>query len=102
MPLVRRVPKFGFNNPTRVEYKGINLDTLQALAENKGIDTIDPGVLYANGLIAKKDRLKVLGRGEVKGALKISAHAFSAAATKAIEAKGGSVQVIDIVAAKKA
>lgn len=100
MPLVRRVPKFGFNNPTRVEYKGINLDTLQALAESKGLSNIDPAVLHANGLIAKNDKLKVLGRGELKGALTITAHAFSATAKAAIEGKGGKVELIARVAEK--
>ena len=100
MPLVRRVPKFGFTNPTRVEYKGINLDTLQTLAEGKGLASIDPTVLYANGLIAKNDKLKVLGRGELKGALNITAHAFSAAAKEAIEAKGGKAEIIATVAEK--
>jgi large subunit ribosomal protein L15 len=80
MPLVRRVPKFGFTNPTRVEFKGINLDTLQMLVETQGLKTIDPEVLYTNGLIAKNDKLKVLGRGELKGALDVTAHAFSATA----------------------
>lgn len=102
MSLTRRVPKFGFNNPTRVEYKGINLDTLQTLAEAKGLKDIDPTVLYANGLIAKNDRLKVLGRGEVKGALNITAHAFSATAKAAIEGQGGSVKVIAMVASEQA
>lgn len=101
MPLVRRVPKFGFTNPTRVEYKGINLDTLRELAESKGLTTIDPVVLRANGLLAKNDRLKVLGRGELTGAINITAHAFSASAKAAIEAKGGTAETIDN-AAKKA
>ena len=100
MPLVRRVPKFGFNNPTRVEYKGINLDALQALADKNKVTTIDPSVLYANGLIAKNDKLKVLGRGELSGALTISAHAFSASAKAAIEAQGGSATIIETVAKK--
>lgn len=100
MPLVRRVPKFGFTNPTRVEYKGINLDTLRALAEEKGLASIDPAVLRANGLLGRNDRLKVLGRGELQAALNITAHAFSATAKAAIEAKGGSAQVIATVAEK--
>ncbi len=102
MSLTRRVPKFGFTNPTRVEYKGINLDALQALAETKGITTIDPAVLRENGLISRNDRLKVLGRGELKSTLTITAHAFSATAKAAIEAKGGSTQVIAMVASDKA
>ena len=100
MPLTRRVPKFGFTNPTRVEYKGINLDTLQELATAKGLSAIDPAVLRANGLIAKNDLLKVLGRGEVSSALTVSAHAFSATAKAAIEAKGGKAEVIATIAPK--
>lgn len=99
-PLVRRVPKFGFTNPTRVEYKGINLDSIQELAKAKNLSVIDPAVLRANGLIAKNDLLKVLGRGEVTGALQVSAHAFSATAKAAIESKGGKAEVIAIVAPK--
>lgn len=102
MSLTRRVPKFGFTNPTRVEYKGINLDALQALAESKGITTMDPEVLRANGLISRNDRLKVLGRGDLTSTLTITAHAFSATAKAAIEAKGGSTQVIAMVASEKA
>ncbi|MCU0318574.1 MAG: 50S ribosomal protein L15 [Flavobacteriales bacterium] len=100
MPMARRLPKFGFTNPTRVEYKGINLDTLQTLAEAKGLKAIDPAVLYENGLIARNDKLKVLGRGELKGAITVTAHAFSATAKAAIEAKGGSVTTIASVAEK--
>jgi large subunit ribosomal protein L15 len=89
MPLQRRVPKFGFKNINRVEYKGVNLDTIQELAEKKGIDTVTPEVLFKQGLVAKKDNVKILGRGELKAKVKISAHAFSATAKAAIEAKGG-------------
>lgn len=95
MPLVRRVPKFGFTNPTRVEYKGINLDALQALVEKKGLKAIDPQILRENGLIAKNDLVKVLGRGELKGAYDVKAHAFSAAAKAAIEAKGGKAETVN-------
>ncbi len=100
MPLVRRVPKFGFTNPTRVEFKGINLDTLQSLVESKGLKAIDPKALYENGLIARNDKLKVLGRGELKGAINVTAHAFSATAKAAIEAKGGSATTIASVQEK--
>lgn len=100
MPLTRRVPKFGFTNPTRVEYKGINLDALQALADAKKLTAIDPAVLRSNGLLAKNDLLKVLGRGSVTSALSISAHAFSTTAKAAIEAQGGKAEVIAIVAPK--
>ena len=94
MPLVRRVPKFGFTNPTRVEYKGINLDTLQSLADAKGLKSINPEILYTNGLIAKNDKLKVLGRGDLRSAMEIVAHAFSATAKSAIEKAGGTAQTI--------
>jgi large subunit ribosomal protein L15 len=95
MPLVRRVPKFGFTNPTRVEYKGINLDALQALVEKKGLKAIDPQIMRENGLIAKNDLVKILGRGELKGAYDVKAHAFSATAKAAIEAKGGKAETVN-------
>lgn len=94
MPLQRRLPKFGFNNINRVEYKGINLDIIQKLADEKKIDAITPEVLYQNGLVAKKDNVKILGRGELKAKVKVSAHAFSATAKAAIESKGGEATVI--------
>jgi large subunit ribosomal protein L15 len=93
MPIQRRLPKFGFKNINRVEYKGVNLDTLQTLIE-AGVDTITPAILFEKGLIGKKDNIKVLGRGELKGKVKISAHAFSATAKAAIESKGGEATVI--------
>ncbi|MBK8614828.1 MAG: 50S ribosomal protein L15 [Flavobacteriales bacterium] len=94
-PLVRRLPKFGFTNPTRVEYKGINLDALQALVDKHGVKAIDPQVMRENGLIAKNDLVKILGRGELKGAYDVKAHAFSATAKSAIEAKGGKVETVN-------
>jgi large subunit ribosomal protein L15 len=90
MPLYRRVPKFGFKNLNRVEYSPINLDKLQELAE-KGYTKIDVEVLTQNGLIGKKDLVKVLARGEIKVAIEVKAHKISAAAQKAIEAVGGTV-----------
>jgi large subunit ribosomal protein L15 len=93
MPLQRRVPKFGFNNINRTEYKAINLDTIQALVEKIGVKSIDLGVMYNNGLISKTDLVKILGRGEVSQALDIKAHAFSASAKEAIEKAGGSATV---------
>jgi large subunit ribosomal protein L15 len=94
MPLQRRVPKFGFKNLFRVEYHGINLDTLQALAESKKLSTIDVDVLVKNGLASKKDRVKILGRGEIKSKLEVKAHAFSESAKAAIEAQGGTTATI--------
>jgi large subunit ribosomal protein L15 len=94
MPLARRVPKFGFKNPNRVEYNAINLDVLQRLADEKGLQTIDFNVFRDNGLASKNDLVKVLGRGKLSAKLEVSAHAFSAAAVQAIEANGGKVNTI--------
>jgi large subunit ribosomal protein L15 len=91
MPLQRRVPKFGFTNINRVEYQGVNLDTLQALVDNGIVtdNTVDFAVLVANRLVTKNEVVKILGRGELKTKLKISAHKFTATAKAAIEAAGG-------------
>ncbi len=90
MPLQRRVPKYGFNNINRVEYVGINLDTLQSLVENGKItDTVDFNILVENNIISKNSLVKILGRGELKAKLKVSAHKFTVSAKAAIEAAGG-------------
>lgn len=89
MPLQRRVPKFGFKNPFRVEYHGINLDAIQKLVDEKKLTTITPDILVENGLSGKSDLVKVLGRGELKAKLEVSAHGFSKTAIAAIEAAGG-------------
>jgi large subunit ribosomal protein L15 len=89
MSLVRRVPKFGFKNFNRVEYKGINLDVLQQIAEKKEITVITREVLIQSGYVSKSDRIKILGRGELKAKLEVTVHAFSATARKAIEELGG-------------
>lgn len=90
MPLQRRVPKFGFTNINRVEYQGINLDTLQQLVDDKKIkDTVDFEILFTNRLAGKNDLVKIMGRGELKAKLKVSAHKFTASAKAAIEAAGG-------------
>jgi len=94
MPLQKRVPKFGFKNRNRVEYKGINLDTLQFLADEKKVTTIDPAVIVANGLASKRDLIKILGRGELKTKVEVKAHAYSATAKGAIEAQGGVAETI--------
>jgi large subunit ribosomal protein L15 len=92
MPLQRRVPKFGFKNINRVEYQGINIDTLQELVDDKKIKgSIDQDSMIELGLIRKNDLVKILGRGELKAKLKVTAHKFSASAKKAIEAAGGEV-----------
>jgi large subunit ribosomal protein L15 len=92
MPLQRRVPKFGFTNINRVEYQGVNLDKLQQLVDDKVIkDTIDFIGLVELGVVGKSDLVKILGRGELKSKLKVSAHKFTASAKAAIEAAGGEV-----------
>jgi len=94
MPLQRRVPKFGFKNRNRVAYKAVNLDAIQELVERKSIDAITPEVLVENGLAQKRDLVKILGRGELKSKLTITAHKFSATALTSIEAAGGSVTTL--------
>lgn len=89
MPLQRRVPKFGFTNFNRVAYKGLNLDTLQALVDQHKLKEITPEVLANYGLISKSELVKVLGRGEFKAKIKVTANKFSASAKSAIEAAGG-------------
>lgn len=88
MPLVRRVPKFGFKNINRKEYRAINLSSLQTLAD-QGINVIDVDVLVQHGLAHKNDLIKVLAKGELKSKLEVKVHAFSATAITAIEAQGG-------------
>ena len=100
MPLQRRLPKFGFNNPTRVEYKPLNLDTLQDVATAASVTVIDFAFLREHGLAAKNDLIKVLNRGEVTAALDVSAHAFSASAKEAIEKAGGKTTIIERIARK--
>ncbi|WKW46439.1 50S ribosomal protein L15 [Myroides sp. JBRI-B21084] len=90
MPLQRRVPKFGFKNINRVEYVGINLDTLQTLVDNGTItDALDFNALVENRIVSKNSLVKILGRGELKAKLKVTAHKFTATAKAAIEAAGG-------------
>jgi large subunit ribosomal protein L15 len=91
MPLQRRVPKVGFKNANRVEYVSVNLDALQGLVDQYNITTVDFEVLKQHGLVSRNDLVKVLGRGELKAKLEVTAHAFSATAQKAIEAAGGSI-----------
>ncbi len=89
MPLQRRVPKFGFTNPNRVEYKAINLDRLQELADGAKVSEINVELLVANGLASRNDLIKILGRGELTAKVDVTAHQFSASATAAIEKAGG-------------
>ncbi|MBC8266720.1 MAG: 50S ribosomal protein L15 [Flavobacteriales bacterium] len=93
-PLQRRVPKFGFTNPNRKEYQGINLDKLQELVDNKKIKIkVDKQTLIDNGLAKKKDLIKILGRGKLTAKLDIIVNAFSASAKAAIEKAGGSATI---------
>ncbi|MEO6348792.1 MAG: 50S ribosomal protein L15 [Aquaticitalea sp.] len=90
MPLQRRVPKFGFTNINRVEYQGVNLDTLQQLVDDKKIKgAVDFNTLMDLGMATKNEMVKILGRGELKSKLKVTAHKFTASAKAAIEAAGG-------------
>ena len=89
MPLQRRVPKFGFKNINRVEYKGVNLSTIQYLFENKNLSEFNFDVLKENGIISRNDLIKILGKGELTAKVNITAHKFSTTAKAAIEAQGG-------------
>ena len=95
MPLQRRVPKFGFTNINRKEYEGVNLDTLQLLVDNGIVkDSVDMTVYVANRLATKNEIVKILGRGELKAKLTVTAHKFTATAKAAIEAAGGEAVTI--------
>ena len=100
MPLQRRVPKFGFKNINRVEFKGINLDTIQFVVDKTKIKSITPKLIVENGLANKKDLIKILGRGELKTKVNISAHGFSVKAKFVIEDLGGKAELIEKKKAK--
>jgi large subunit ribosomal protein L15 len=89
MPLYKRVPKFGFKNINRISYRGVNLQDIQKLSEEKGIDTIDFQIMVERGLASKNDMIKILGKGKITSKLNVEAHSFSASAIKAIEEAGG-------------
>jgi large subunit ribosomal protein L15 len=91
MPLQRRLPKFGFKNINRVEYKAINISTIQSLSEKLDVDVIDFQTLVTAGLVSKNALVKILGQGEIAKKLEVHAHAFSKSAVLAIEAKQGTV-----------
>jgi large subunit ribosomal protein L15 len=95
MPLQRRVPKFGFKNINRVEYKAVNLDTLQLLADGSGLSKIDLSTLYNAGITAKRDLVKILGRGELFASIEVSVNAFSKSAIEAIEKAGGKAIIVE-------
>ena len=89
MPLQRRLPKFGFNNNNRIEYKAINISVLEALAAKHNLTTINVDTLVEAGMASKNDRIKILGNGVLNTKLEVTAHAFSKSAIAAIEAKQG-------------
>jgi len=91
MPLLRRVPKYGFKNINRKEYKGINIEILQTLAEKKGLKTIDVDTMIDAGLVSKNKLVKILGKGKLSLKLEVKAHAFSKSAEEAIKAMEGTV-----------
>lgn len=94
MPLQRRLPKFGFNPIERVEYKGINLFALQALADEKKLSEVSVQTLIDAGMISKKQKVKILAKGELSAKLNVEAHAFSKSAQEAIEKAGGTVKIM--------
>ena len=95
MPLQRRVPKFGFKNINRKEYKSINIDVLQRLCEKHGWDVVTPENLIEAGMVKKKDNVKILGKGEITLKIEVRAHAFSKSAKEAIEAAQGTVVILE-------
>jgi len=94
MPLQRRIPKFGFKNNNKIYYKAVNLDVLEAVAEKTKATTITVQALVDGGIIGKNDKIKILGRGELKAKLTVEAHLFSETAKKAIESTGGTATTV--------
>ena len=94
MPLQRRIPKFGFKNNNKEYFKAVNLDVLEGLAEKTKTDALSLQLLVDNGIVGKNDKIKVLGRGELKSKVNVEAHAFSTTATQAIEKVGGKATIV--------
>lgn len=94
MPFIRRIPKFGFNSPNRIEYKVINLNVLEELANEFNLDKIDFEVLRKHSLVGKNDKVKILGNGQLTKKLEVHAHAFSKKAKENIEQLGGKAVII--------
>ncbi len=94
MPLQRRIPKFGFKNNNKIYFKAINLDTLEELAKKSKAPSLTIQLMVDNGIVGKNDRVKILGRGELKSKVTVEAHAFSATAAKAIEGAGGNATTV--------
>ena len=95
MPIQRRLPKFGFKNPTRVAYKAVNVAVIQALSEKLGVKEFDTDSFIAAGIASKGELVKVLGNGDIAAAVQVKAHAFSKSAVSKIEAAGGTATVIE-------
>ena len=95
MPIQRRLPKFGFKNPTRVAYKAVNVADLQALSEKLGVNNFDVETLIGAGLASKGELVKILGNGELSAKLEVNANAFSKTAIQKIEAAGGKATIIE-------
>ena len=94
MPLQRRIPKFGFKNNNKVYFKAVNLDVLEGLAATTKSDSLNFQTMVDNGIVGKNDKVKILGRGELKSKLNVEAHAFSTTATQAIEKAGGTATTV--------
>ncbi len=94
MPLQMRIPKVGFNSPNRTEYFGINLDQLQSFATKHNVDTVTLDLLRKSNYVKKRDLVKIMGRGELTGSVTVEAHAVTAGARTAIEAKGGTITIV--------
>lgn len=94
MPIQRRMPKRGFKNPFRVDYKVFNLGNIEMITEKYGITEFTPDVLYINGLVNRNDKVKILATGEIKTAVTFKVHAASAKAKEAITAAGGSIEIL--------
>ncbi|HET6539873.1 MAG TPA: 50S ribosomal protein L15 [Chryseolinea sp.] len=94
MPLQRRIPKFGFKNNNKVYFKAVNLDVLEGLAATTKSDSLNFQTMVDNGIVGKNDKVKILGRGELKSKLNVEAHKFSTTATQAIEKAGGKATTV--------
>ena len=94
MPLQRRIPKFGFKNNNKVYFKAVNLDVLEGLAATTKSDSLNFQTMVDNGIVGKNDKVKILGRGELKSKISVEAHAFSTTATQAIEKTGGTATTV--------
>ena len=94
MPLQRRIPKFGFKNNNKEYFKAVNLDVLEGLAAKTKSDSLNFQAMVDNGIVGKNDKVKILGRGELKSKVNVEAHAFSTTATQAIEKAGGKATTV--------